>query len=356
MDLKIFTNKPKPSLDSEIMDFAKQHPKTKIRIMPDYHKGKGCVIGTTMDMSNEDRINPGVVGVDIGCGVTSHIMHGIKMTQEDIKAIGEAISESVPVGFETHKTTEFKFDISRIKAPLKDLNVTQDYVDRSMGTLGGGNHFIEVGYREVGNSYALSVHSGSRGLGFKIANYYMSKATDGYISGELMKDYLNDMAIVQKYATINREEILCSILERAADKGFVIDYLCEHIDSIHNYIDLESKILRKGAISAKKGEKLVIPMNMRDGILLCEGLGNDDWNQSAPHGAGRVLSRSQAKKTLDFDDFKREMEGIHSTTVTEKTIDESPMAYKEMYDIVDVIDGETVVVLGVYKTILSHKG
>lgn len=353
MNLKIHTNNNLFGLDSEIMEFAKNNPDSKIRIMPDYHKGKGCVIGTTMTLT--DRVNPNVVGVDISCGVSSMVFSTLRNV--DLEWLDKIIKEKVPTGFNVHNSAKENDNIAFLDdliADYKEIGTTKEYVMNSIGTLGGGNHFIELGKASDGK-YMLSVHSGSRNLGMKIASHYASKSdSDGNITGKVFEDYLNDMKIVQEYARVNRATILFSIFNEIKRMQFVeFDTI---INSVHNYIDTDDMILRKGAISAKKGEVLVIPMNMKDGILVCLGLGNDDWNQSAPHGAGRTKSRGMAKKEIKLEDFEKDMEGIYSSSVNKSTLDEAPTAYKPYKEIVDAIDGVTVKVMQIVKPVYSHKG
>lgn len=341
----------------------------KIRIMPDVHAGAGCTIGTTMTI--KDKIVPNMVGVDIGCG-----MEVVQLEQKDLdlKKLDEFIYANIPSGMNCRQSPH----PYSLQANLESLRcfaqINAPLARNSVGTLGGGNHFIEVDCDEDGNKY-LVVHSGSRHLGLEVAKYYQEEAyrtlcgysqsqikaviaelkaqgksneiqstveklkanTAGippemaYVSGRLFDDYIFDMKIVQKFAVLNRKAIVADILNglnlTAAD--------C--FTTIHNYIDTDAMILRKGAVSAKKGEKLLIPINMRDGSLICVGKGNDDWNQSAPHGAGRLLSRGKAFATLTMEEFKEQMAGIYSTSVTPQTLDESPMAYKKLEDIVDNI-------------------
>ena len=341
----------------------------KIRIMPDVHAGAGCTIGTTMTI--KDKIVPNMVGVDIGCG-----MEVVQLEQKDLdlKKLDEFIYANIPSGMNCRQSPH----PYSLQANLESLRcfaqINAQLARNSVGTLGGGNHFIEVDCDEDGNKY-LVVHSGSRHLGLEVAKYYQEAAYRtlcgnsqsqikaviaelkaqgksneiqptveklkanavgippemAYVSGRLFDDYIFDMKIVQKFAVLNRKAIVADILNglnlTAAD--------C--FTTIHNYIDTDAMILRKGAVSAKKGEKLLIPINMRDGSLICVGKGNDDWNQSAPHGAGRLLSRGKAFATLTMEEFKEQMAGIYSTSVTPQTLDESPMAYKKLEDIVDNI-------------------
>lgn len=333
-----------------------------IRIMPDAHAGKGCVIGTTMKVT--DKVCPNLVGVDIGCGVDlvrTDIDFGSRLEELD-----KVIRENIPYGMEVRQGEAYPTYRS-----LKDLRCwdklskdVQERAERTLGTLGGGNHFIEA-YKDGW----LSVHSGSRNIGKEVATYYqklaekriseqnykvlheemlkvepakreewlkehkVSVATElSYLTGQDMQDYLHDVSIMQEFANQNRFTMLFIITQ--VMKGRMLN----HIQSIHNYIDLDAMTLRKGAISAKEDETLVIPLNMRDGILICKGKGNEEWNCSAPHGAGRLYSRSKAKELFSVDDFKETMEGIFSTCIGTSTIDESPFAYKDYEEIMRVIE------------------
>jgi len=341
----------------------------KIRIMPDVHAGMGCTIGTTMTITN--KIVPGMVGVDIGCG-----METVKITQKGINyaTLDELIRKEIPSGSDVRKTHhQFNAEINLEKLKIAN-KVKLERAKKSIGTLGGGNHFIEVGRSEKGDLY-LVVHSGSRHLGNEVAKYYQDEAfrslagyskvqidevinalkAEGrdkeitktvaeikkavpnipkdltYVTDKLFNDYIHDMRLTQYFATLNRKAMTEVILT-----GMGLEEV-ERFTTIHNYIDTDTMILRKGAVSAKVGEKLLIPINMRDGSLICIGKGNDDWNQSAPHGAGRLMSRSTAFKRLSMEEFKSEMDGIFTTSVNRKTLDEAPMAYKTMDEIVSHI-------------------
>lgn len=361
---------------------------SKIRLMPDVHAGAGCTIGTTMTIT--DKVVPNLVGVDIGCG-----METVRIAEADIDLanLDRLIYERIPSGFEIRETPH-KY-VENIN--LEDLycydQINAQRANLSVGTLGGGNHFIEVDRDDDWGNLYIVVHSGSRHLGVEVASYYQnegylslnsatktevreliaqlkaegrhreiqtavealknSKHTDipkelSYVSGETFDRYIHDMKIVQQYAMINRKAMIDEILE---GMGLTPE---EQFTTIHNYIDTDAMILRKGAVSAKNGEKLLIPINMRDGSLICVGKGNNDWNQSAPHGAGRLMSRAAARRDLTMSEFEKEMTGIYSTSVNESTIDESPMAYKRMEDIVNNI-GDTVHVVKVIKPIYNFK-
>ena len=342
----------------------------KLRIMPDVHAGMGCTIGTTMTI--RDKIVPGMVGVDIGCG-----METVKLAEKEIDfaALDALIRAEIPAGRDVrqrHHPLNYEIDLNELRcSPYVNLARAR----LSLGTLGGGNHFIEVDRNDAGELY-LVVHSGSRHLGLEVCNYYQDQGRFAmwggaryqldqkiaeykaagrhreiqsmlkemkkehkisvpkeltWVEGQLFNDYIHDMRIIQRFAVLNRKAMTDVILT-----GLSLTRV-EEFTTIHNYIDTESMILRKGSVSAKAGEKLLIPINMRDGSLICVGKGNEDWNCSAPHGAGRLMSRKQAAATLSMDEYRSEMEGIYTTCVVEDTIDESPMAYKSLDEIVSQI-------------------
>ena len=362
---------------------------SQIRIMPDTHAGKGCVIGTTMTIS--DKVIPNLVGVDIGCGMA---VAELKETRIDLPKLDSVIRKKVPSGFsirdKAHKFLR-NVDLEELYC-YKNINV--DRAEKSLGTLGGGNHFIEVDTNEDGQLY-LVVHTGSRNLGKQVAEYYQDLAWKSlkngnkgelikakieelkaagrqseieaeitkiqstvesvpkelaYCEGELFDKYIHDMKITQEYAYWNREAILDTIVDE------MHLHVVEQWQTIHNYIDTENMILRKGSVSAQAGEKLIIPINMRDGSLICVGKGNPDWNYSAPHGAGRLMSRSEAKQNITLSEFKKTMKeaGIYSTSVNQSTIDESPMAYKPMQEIIDNVK-DTVEIIDIIKPIYNFK-
>ncbi|WP_462424588.1 RtcB family protein [Fusobacterium ulcerans] len=373
---KVFTNVIENEAVEQIKTLCNQEFITgsKIRIMPDVHSGAGCTIGTTMTIT--DKVIPNLVGVDIGCG-----METVMITDKeiDLEKLDKLIYEKIPSGHNIRKIPHElinEIDLNQLKCTG---HVKMDRAIRSIGTLGGGNHFIEAGKDEEGNIY-ITVHSGSRHLGLEVANYYqkmgykaLNKVSDidiekiieqlksegrekeinktikeikkqiitdipqalAYVSEELFGDYIHDMKLIQKFAVLNRKAMMDEII-----KGLGTE-VAEEFTTIHNYIDTDIMILRKGAVSAKEGEKLLIPINMRDGSLICIGKGNEDWNYSAPHGAGRLMSRTKAKKTFELKNFKKEMEGIYTTSVSKDTLDECPMAYKAMEDIIKNI-GDTV--------------
>ncbi len=359
---------------------------SNIRIMPDVHAGASCTIGTTMTIT--DKIVPNMVGVDIGCGME---LVRIAEKEIDLDALDKLIYEKIPSGFNYRdKRHEYadRIDLSELRL-AKQVNTNLAYV--SLGTLGGGNHFIEADKDDDGNIYIV-VHSGSRHLGKEIAELYQNegyrricgnskaqlqeiirrlkeegRAQDiekeilsaknnrseipkdtAYVEGELFDDYIHDMKITQRFAVLNRQAMTDEIV-----RGLRLT-VTDQFTTIHNYIDTDNMILRKGAVSARKGEKLLIPINMRDGSLICVGKGNDDWNQSAPHGAGRILSRGQARAKLTMEEFRKEMSGIYSTSVNPNTIDESPMAYKTIDDIADNIK-PTVEIIKRIKPIYNFK-
>jgi tRNA-splicing ligase RtcB (3'-phosphate/5'-hydroxy nucleic acid ligase) len=308
---------------------------SRIRIMPDVHAGKGCTIGTTMTIS--DKVVPNLVGVDIGCGMETVLLSAKRL---DLEKLDKLIHRKIPSGFKIREKPHHfnqEIDLNRLRCG-KTLKLER--AEKSIGTLGGGNHFIEIDRDEKGRLY-LVVHSGSRHLGQEIARFYQDEAwkqrssspgklpkTLAWLTGDLFDDYMHDMKMVQHFALLNRKAIVDEILQAmgpGAEESFT---------TIHNYIDTEMMILRKGAVSAKKGEKLLIPINMRDGSLLCLGKGNPDWNYSAPHGAGRLMSRTQARKHFTLKAFQKEMKGIYTSTVGKGTLDECPGAYKSMKETV----------------------
>ncbi|MCL2412361.1 MAG: RtcB family protein [Treponema sp.] len=337
---------------------------SKIRLMPDVHAGAGCTIGTTMTIS--DKIVPNLVGVDIGCGMETVI---IKADTKEAKSfdpvrLDKIIHDNIPSGMDI-RSAEHEFTS---KIPFDDIvcpSINLQRARKSIGTLGGGNHFIEANRDDENNLYIV-IHSGSRHLGKEVAEYYQKAAWNqltqngtaagiprdlAYASGKLFDDYINDMKIIQYFAEVNRKAMMSIILDELGIKRKVIDgQFC----TIHNYIDTDSMILRKGAVSARLGEKHLIPINMRDGSLVCEGLGNPDWNFSSPHGAGRLMSRTKAAATLKMEDYKKAMEGIYSTSVNKNTIDESPFAYKDMNEIISNIK-PTAKILKVIKPVYNYK-
>ena len=337
---------------------------SKIRIMPDVHSGKGCTIGTTMTIT--DKVVPNVVGVDIGCGMLTVNLGKIDI---DFKKLDE-VSHYIPSGTNVWKpddkvpnflpwdeTTEV-FDITNLACYDELQNV--DRLNRSLGTLGSGNHFIEVDESSKGEKY-LIIHTGSRNIGKQVAEIYQRKAIElargrgddipdelCYLDGVYLKDYLHDIEICQNFAKRNRVKISEIIYSMTGIPGGMAFH------TIHNYIDTKEMILRKGAIAAHEGEKVLIPINMRDGSILAVGKGNPEWNYSAPHGAGRIMSRRKAKKDLKLDDYIKAMEGIYTTSVNENTLDEAPMAYKGAEDIIEMIR-ESVDIIDILKPIYNFK-
>ena len=337
------------------------HPSAEgsvIRVMPDVHPGKVGTIGLTMTVG--DSIPPSLVGVDIGCGMT---MAKVKTKGLQFQQLDSVIRENVPVGprirEKDHKYAD-RIDLEELRC-YKGINARK--ANRSVGTLGGGNHFIEVDKDEEGGIY-LVVHSGSRHLGMEVADYYlrtgqkeMQMKKQGYASyemtcltGELMEDYLHDIKIIQEFARLNRDAIIDSITNGMKWK------IEDCFTCIHNYVDFsgDDPILRKGAISAIKGERVIIPINMKDGIILGTGRGNVDWNYSAPHGAGRIYKRSEVAEHHTVSDFKKAMKGIYSICISKDTLDESPFAYRGIDDIAEVI-GETVKIDKIIKPVYNYK-
>ena len=361
---------------------------SRVRIMPDVHAGSGCTIGTTMTIG--DKIIPALVGVDIGCGM---LTVGIGKQALPLEELDKLIYRCIPSGQSVRQSPHplmGQIDLNQLRCG-KFVNLERAAL--SLGTLGGGNHFIEADVDEDGNQY-LVAHSGSRNLGVQVANYYKKAGFEqmqmegvqtsqdlvaelkaqgryqeiasalqsfvvekkelnipmslAYVSGQLFEDYIHDMAIVQRFSQLNRQAMMDTML---SELGLTET---ERFETIHNYIDMESMILRKGAVSAKLGERLLIPINMRDGSLICTGKGNPEWNYSAPHGAGRLMSRTKAKETLNMAEFTQSMEGIYTTSVHESTIDEAPMAYKPMEAIVSNIH-PTVEINSVIRPIYNFK-
>ena len=351
---KIFTDVVDQSSMSQVLTLCNQEflSGSKIRMMPDIQAGIGCTVGTTMTIV--DKVVPNFVGVDIGCGMETI---QIKEKHIELQKLDKLIYERIPSGFDTSKETHKYF----YEIILENLHcfekVNSIRSEKSMGTLGGGNHFIEVDKDEDGNIYIV-IHSGSRHLGVEVADYYQKEAykrlngtlpmTLAYVEDDLLEQYLHDMKIVQEYARLNRHAMMEEIV-----KGMKL-HVADHFTTMHNYVDTDSMILRKGAVSAKSGERLLIPINMRDGSLICIGKGNNDWNQSAPHGAGRRMSRAEVKQSFTVSTFKREMKGIYTTSVGKDTLDECPMAYKNMDDIVKNI-GDTVEIMKIIKPIYNFK-
>ena len=388
-EAKIFTDVVDEAAVSQVLLLLNQEfvSGSKIRLMPDIHAGAGCTIGTTMTIT--DKIVPNLVGVDIGCGMETI---RIKEKQIELQKLDKLIYDKIPSGFRVREKTHRYFEEINLKDLYCYKNINLERAEKSLGTLGGGNHFIEASKDDEGSLY-LVVHSGSRHLGLEVAGYYQeqgyqilngsaqkdidlliadlksqgrereiqksirelknTKRTNipkqlAYVSGELFVQYMHDMKIVQRYAELNRQAMMDEIV-----KGMKL-HVMEQFTTVHNYIDTDAMILRKGAVAARKGEKLLIPINMRDGSLICVGKGNDDWNQSAPHGAGRLMSRAAAKESFTVSEFKNQMSGIYTTSVNKDTLDECPMADKGMDDIVNNI-GDTAEGVQIIKPIYNFK-
>lgn len=328
-----------------------------VRIMPDVHPGKVCTIGFTSTLGKQ--ILPNVIGIDIGCGIT---IAKVKGKTNEYQKLDTVIRDNIPSGFSIRKKPHYKaldFDFSGL---ICHRHIREDDALLSLGTLGGGNHFIELDQDEDKNIY-LVIHSGSRHLGKEVTEYYLTEGQKAlkrnnikipyeltYLDGALMRDYLHDLIIVQKYAALNRKIMVHEICKGM--KWKIIDsYSC-----IHNYVDFDcdTPIIRKGAISAKKNETVIIPINMRDGIILGTGLGNNEWNCSAPHGAGRIMKREVIKANYTVSEFKSEMRGIYSSCINKETLDEAPFAYRDIDSIIDVV-GETISIERIIKPTYNYK-
>ena len=386
-NLKIFTDNIEYECLEQIELLLQQDmfKDCKIRIMPDCHSGKGCVIGFTANL--EDKVIPNIVGVDIGCGLYCVSLGKISL---NFQWLDEGIRKEVPSGRESFNEIRTKFKKIQELICYRELKNHKEF-ERQIGTLGGGNHFIEVGESLQEGAHYLTLHSGSRNFGLKVCNYHANKMKvrnffsqeyqdefecitkntnprsdipaklaelnaryeenkkEYFLQGEDMYEYLVDMVIAQTYAQFNHRVMAHDIFVELRDVEVI-----ESIHSMHNFIDTRDWIIRKGAIRAYRGEKMVIPFNMRDGLLICEGKSNVGWNCSAPHGAGRILARSQAFKTLKMEEFEKEMKGIYSTSVCPSTLDESPMAYKDKDIIINAI-GDTALIQDTVKPILNIK-
>lgn len=383
---------------TQIMELCNQPftRKSKIRIMPDYHLGKGSCIGFTADLGS--LVIPNLIGVDIGCSMFTVNLGKLDLSNSDFETIDSIIKQKVPSGKNTHTNSIANFE------EINDLTIIDklkniDRINLSIGTLGGGNHFIELDKDNEGNIY-LVIHTGSRNLGKQIAEIHQDIAVSNlidfnineernriiselkaagkqnqiestlktineelniastkvskdlaYLDGVYRDNYLHDMAIAQRYSQLNRRTIADSILKNWLGKSYKN---FDHFETMHNYIDLENNIIRKGAVSARSGETILIPINMRDGSLICEGKGNSEWNESAPHGAGRIYSRSKAKENISLEEFEESMQGIYTTCVGHSTIDESPMAYKSIDHILENIS-DTAEVKKIIKPIYNFK-
>lgn len=347
---KVFTDDIDSDAYAQILQMMNQvwSRNMSVRIMPDVHAGKGCTVGTTMTI--EDRIVPNLVGVDIGCGVDVLVVKK-DFGEIDLALLDEIVHNNIPAGAAARtKPHAFikELDWNAFLAPIDIQNSKLQ-----LGSLGGGNHFIEADRDDDGNFYFV-IHSGSRNLGKEVCNYYQDFADHNslfYIEGNDLEHYLHDMNLAQNYAALNRRAMLDEIKSAF---GIKKQDIIEEFSTIHNYIDIKKRILRKGAISAQKGERVIIPMNMRDGSLICTGKGNSDWNFSAPHGAGRLYKRGEAKERFTLEEYQQQMEGIFSSSVALSTIDESPMAYKPMESIIEKIQ-PTVDVVKRIKPIYNFK-
>ena len=386
---KIFTDVVDQASIAQVIELCNQEftAGSRIRLMPDVHAGAGCTVGTTMTIT--DRVVPNLVGVDIGCGMETA---RLREDHLELQKLDKLIRERIPSGFAVRSAVHRYADQIDLEELCCFRHIQMLRAEKSIGTLGGGNHFIEVDRDEEGQLYVV-IHSGSRRLGLEVAKYYQEEGykvlnqTDqasldrliaemraagrqkdiqkelkrrksqkltriprplAYVAGELFDQYIHDMKLVQHFARLNRQAMLDEIV-----KGMKL-HVEEQFTTVHNYIDTDAMILRKGAVSARAGERLLIPINMRDGSLLCVGKGNEDWNCSAPHGAGRLMSRGEAKQSFTVSEFKKQMEGIYSTSVGRSTLDECPMAYKGMADILDNI-GPTAEVVKVICPIYNFK-
>lgn len=391
---KVFTHNVDDVTVGQIVNFLNQDfvAGETVRIMPDTHAGKGSVIGTTMTVT--DKVVPNLVGVDIGCGVLAYKLDVTQeLTKDDLKKLDGVIYKHVPNGSQVNNSyspfaKRFERMLDSVIAPFD-----KNRVMLSMGSLGGGNHFIELNRSDKDGSYYLVVHSGSRNLGVKVATYHQNKAvenmSDGnsiieatiaklkaegqhkeiesaikrvkeslkatavpkelaYLKGQAMSDYLNDLEIAQEFAKWNRHDMLERICTAMGWKTL------EVIESVHNFLDTGDMILRKGATPSYSGQKLIVPINMRDGSIIAVGKGNKDWNYSAPHGAGRIMSRSKAKAELDLEDFQQTMGGIVTTSVSKATLDEAPMVYKPLEEIVENTK-DTMDILEVIRPVYNFK-
>ena len=385
---KIFTDVVDEASIAQVKELCDQEfcAGSRIRLMPDIHAGAGCTVGTTMTI--KDKVVPNLVGVDIGCGMETV---QIKESNIDMERLDRVIRERIPAGFEIRNNAHRYFDRVDLLSLRCVDKVDLERAKNSVGTLGDGNHFIEVDRDDEGRLYIV-VHSGSRHLGLEVAKHYqdaghkkLSDQSNGleklieelkttgrqreiqqaiqkykseykrdipkalaYVDGSLFDDYIHDMKIVQRFAEINRQAMMDEIV---SGMGVHVE---NQFTTIHNYIDTDSMILRKGAVSAKSGEVLLIPINMRDGSIIGIGKGNEDWNCSAPHGAGRLMSRAKAKEKFTVAEFEKQMDGIYTTSVNQETIDECPMAYKSMEAITENIE-PTVEILKIIKPVYNFK-
>ena len=392
-NLKIFTKNIEDKAIEQINLLLEQESfkNSKVRIMPDVHAGKGCVIGFTGDLGT--KVIPNIVGVDIGCGM---FCANLGKRDIDYKKLDEFINNNIPHGMNVNETKLVDFDLTRLNCYKKLKNI--EWIENSLGSLGGGNHFIEIDIAEDGEKY-LIIHTGSRNLGVQIANYYQELAnqicnynTDeidkqieevisnykklgkekeiqnkikelkkekeinknkipydlAYLENKNRELYLQDMKICQEFSIKNRYTIASQIA------NYMNWNIEDYFETIHNYISFDDNIVRKGAISAEKDKKVLIPINMRDGCIIAIGKGNDDWNNSAPHGAGRIMSREKAKETIKLEDYKETMKNIYTTSISEETKDEAPFAYKPIEEILENII-PTVEVTKIIKPVYNFK-
>lgn len=356
---KVFSDDVDSVSISQVIQFLNQPiaEGQSVRMMPDIHPGQGCTIGTTMTIT--DKVVPNLVGRDIGCGM--EVVY-LNVDEIDFKRLDHIVHHKIPHGYKKRKVPHpfmKDFDLTELECYFK-LEAA-DEGNFALGTLGGGNHFIEIN-ETSDNQLILVVHSGSRRLGADVCEYYQNQALKEfkrfhnmasdknliYCEGRLFEEYIHDMKIMQDFATLNRKAIVDTILNE-----YGMDY-SKSFTTIHNYIDMDRMILRKGAISANKNETVIIPMNMRDGSIIAKGKGNSDWNYSAPHGAGRLYKRSKAKEILSLDEFHQTMDGIYSTSISKNTLDESPMAYKPIDRILNNVE-ETISIIDIVKPVYNFK-
>lgn len=392
----IYTNNIEESAKEQILELCNQDftKNSKIRIMPDCHSGKGCVIGFTANLG--DKVIPNIVGVDLGCGMLTIELNNFNI---DLKKIDEIINQYIPSGFNTHQRIKVRFPKLKNLYCYRNLKNTKR-IEKSIGTLGGGNHFIEID-KDDDNKLYLVIHSGSRNLGKQVAEYYQNIAIDicngkedyceekkkiikectlngekfliqdklnelknkyekselklkkelCFLTGDFKDAYLHDMKICQEYAILNRKVIANIILDKMFNKK--LDNF-KYFETVHNYINFKDNIIRKGSISVYKNEKVLIPINMRDGSIIALGKGNSNWNYSAPHGAGRIMSRNKAKKLITMKEYKDSMKNIFSTSITKNTLDEAPMSYKPIKEIIENIK-DTVDIVKIIKPIYNFK-
>lgn len=352
--MKIFTENIDQETLQQIYEIKKSNLFSNIRIMPDTHASINCVVGFTAMFEN--KLPPSIIGTDIGCGMLCVKLGKVVISPEKLDKV---IKKVIPNGQNICEKNDKYYE--RAKINLKDVKcyIPFDHlplIDRALGTLGGGNHFIELDRDNENNNY-LIIHTGSRNLGKRVYDYYshLVKHDKGlptyldYLEGEDLEDYLQDVDFCNKWAKLNRETIAQKILD-----GLNLQKLnkYKYFHTLHNYIN--GCIVRKGAIAALDGKEVIIPLNMRDGSLLCEGLGNEDWNYSAPHGAGRRMSRAQAKKCITLQEYRDIMENVYSSSINEYTIDESPLVYKDSKEIESLIT-PTVKIIKKLKPIYNYK-